>query len=95
MVKRLENRPFALLGINSDGDRDVLRRMLGEQGVTWRQALDGSTAGPIAKRWNVQAWPTIYVLDAQGRIRQKNTRNQLLEYAVLKLLDELEKPARK
>jgi hypothetical protein len=137
MVERLKNRPFALLGINSDEDRAALvnkqdseryseilllskeeraalpdadkallarmhaanlawlKKMLAEQGIGWRQAAEESTVGPLPRLWNVSGWPTIYVLDAQGRIRHKNLRNQLLEYAVLKLLDEVEKPARK
>ncbi len=53
MVERLKDRPFALLGINSDGDRSVLAKILKEQGITWRQAVDGTTQGPIATKWGV------------------------------------------
>lgn len=59
MVERLKSRPFALVGINSDGDRSVLSKLLQENGITWRSAVDGTTSGPIAKAWNVHGWPTI------------------------------------
>jgi len=133
MVEKLKNRPFALLGINSDQDRDVLknkqdskryaeisalavderaklpaedqallskvhtanmtylRKILQEQGISWRQAAQESTSGPIPARWNVRGWPTIYVIDASGKIRFKGLRDQRLEDAVVGLLDELEK----
>lgn len=89
LVKRLEGKPFALVGVNSDGT-DRLRQAQKRENITWRSFWDGgSTRGPIAKRWNVQGWPTIYVLDAQGVIRFKDVREKELDEAVDALLREL------
>ncbi len=88
MVERLKDKPFALIGINSDGDRSVVNKILKEQGITWRNAVDGSTSGPLARKWGVQGWPTIYVLDRKGVIRFKDLRGKELEDAVNKLLNE-------
>ena len=88
MVKKLENEPFALIGINSDGGREPLLKILKEQGITWRQAVDGDTSGPLATKWNVNGWPTIYVLDAKGVIRHRDLRDEQLEEAVVKLIQE-------
>ncbi len=88
MVERLQDQPFALIGINSDGGRDAVQKILGEQEISWRNVVDGSTSGPIASRWNVHAWPTIYVIDAQGTIRFRDLRDEELEKAVLQLLAE-------
>ena len=88
MVERLKDQPFALIGINSDGDRSVLAKIPKEQGITGRQAVDGTTQGPIATKWGVRGWPTIYVLDKKGVIRYKDLRDQALEDAVVKLLKE-------
>jgi hypothetical protein len=90
MVDRLKDKPFALIGINSDGDRQALAKILEKNGISWRQAVDGSTSGPIASRWNVSSWPTIYVLDDKGTIRFRNLRGEELESAVVKLLGEME-----
>jgi hypothetical protein len=89
LVKRLENKPFALLGINSDEDREDLKKVLLKESITWPSWFDGGTAGPIAKKWNVQGWPTIYVLDAKGVIRFKEKRDKELDEAVDTLLKEL------
>jgi hypothetical protein len=62
---------------------------LRENGITWRHAVDVSTSGPIATRWNVRGWPTIYILDAQGVIRYRDLRGKEMEQAVMSLLGEL------
>ena len=86
----MKDKPFALLGINSDGDAEKVNAMVKKEGITWRQALDGTTAGPIAKRWNVHGWPTIYVLDSKGVIRNKGARGKAMDKAVEELLIESE-----
>jgi hypothetical protein len=90
LVKRLQDKPFALLGVNSDKDRGELRQVLPKEQITWRSFWDGgSTSGPIARAWNVESWPTVYVLDAQGVIRYKHVRGQELDRAVEVLLEEM------
>lgn len=88
MVKRLADKPFALIGINSDGDQSVVTKILEREKITWRNIVDGSTQGPIATAWNVQGWPTIYILDKAGKIRFRDLRDDALEKAVVKLLEE-------
>jgi hypothetical protein len=90
LVERLKNEPFALLGINSDGTAEELKKILAEQSITWRQAVDGDTSGPWATKWNVSGWPTIYVLDAEGVIRYRDVRGAEMEKAIDKLLAEAE-----
>ena len=88
MVKNLADKPFALIGINSDGDRSVVNKILEKEGITWRNVIDGNTSGPIAMAWNISGWPTIYVLDKEGKIRHRDLRDEDLEKAVVKLLAE-------
>src|ERR1700730_1853275 len=90
LVSKLADKPFALLGINSDVNKEELKKVLEEEKITWRSWWNGpeGTRGPIAKKWNVHGWPTIYVLDAKGVIRHKNLRGEKLEEALDKLLQE-------
>ena len=91
LVKRLEGKPFALLGVNSD-PKDRLRQAMKKENITWRSWWDGGNpGGPIATAWNVKGWPTTYVLDAKGVIRYKNVREKEMDKAVDTLLEELEK----
>src|ERR1700758_2238530 len=67
-VKRLEGKPFAILGVNSDGNRDDLKKVLVDEKITWRSWFDGSRQGQIAQHWNIHGWPTLFVLDHKGAI---------------------------
>lgn len=95
LVKRLQDKPFALLGVNSDQDREKLKKVLETEKISWPSWWNGGTEGPIAKRWNVSGWPTIYVLDHKGVIRFKNVRDAEMDEAVDELLSEMEAETRK
>jgi len=91
LVKRLEKRPFALLGVNSDTDLEATRRAIEKNGINWRSWWDGGgVGGPIATRWKITRWPTVYVIDAQGVIRFQDVRGPELDRAVDTLLAEIE-----
>jgi peroxiredoxin len=90
LVERLKEQPFALIGINSD-PKDKIKDLCAKEGITWRNAVEGSTSGPIPSKWNVRAWPTIYVIDAKGVIRYKNVRGKGMDEAVDALLKEIPK----
>ncbi len=89
LVKRLEGEPFALLGINGDDDRDQALAVIRAEGMTWRSWWNGGPTGPITEAWNIKAWPTIYVLDANSVIRYKGLRGEQLDEAIDTLLAEL------
>ena len=91
LVERLKDRPFALIGVNSDMDLDALAPVVERERITWRSFWngEGGTEGPISRLYNVRGWPTIYVLDAEGVIRFKNVRGDALDVAVDKLLPQM------
>ena len=94
LVKRLNNKSFALIGVNSDQDRRELKKVLVKEKITWRSFWNGgSTSGPISKAWKVNSWPSIWVIDAKGVIRYRNVRGEKMDEAVDKLLAELESAA--
>ena len=52
--------------------RPQLKETLKTEQITWRSFWNGgSTRGPISTEWNIQGWPTLYVIDADGVIRHK------------------------
>ncbi len=87
MVIRLKDKPFTLLGINSDESRSALREILKDEKITWPNIYGGPTnKNAIARKWNVWGWPTIYILDHEGIIRHKGLRDEAMEEAVNELL---------
>ena len=91
LVKRLNGKPFALLGVNSDDDLEALKPRLEEENITWRSFWNGGgTQGPISSAWNVRGWPTIYVIDHEGVIRAKNVRGPVLDKWITELVAKTE-----
>jgi hypothetical protein len=93
LVEKFKDRPFVILGVNSDDDREQLKEVLIKEKLTWRSFWDGgSTDGPIARRWNVTGWPTLYLIDHTGTIvRSVSKDEELIEQKV----KEAEKAAKK
>src|SRR5271156_1881992 len=99
LVKKMADKPFALIGVNSDVDLAELKKVLQKEEITWRSFWNGKqgTGGPISTEWNVQAWPTLYVIDHKGMIRHKwlgSPGDEVLDKAIEKLVEEAEKDAR-
>lgn len=88
LVKKLENKPFALLGINTDTSLAHVKQVVAKEHITWPSWFDGTTRGPIDMMYDTGHWPTIYVLDAKGVIRFIDPDD--LDQAVESLLKEIE-----
>ena len=97
LVKRLENKPFVLLGVNSDADREQIKTRMKQENITWRSWCNagsapttGPNAGqPISEQWHIRGYPTIYILDSKGVIRFQDVRGQSLDDAIDGLLKEM------
>lgn len=92
LVQKFKDRPFVILGVNSDTDRERLKQAIDREGITWRSWWAGGIDGPIPQQYHVQSWPTLYLLDGRGTIRFAQVNGQELENAIQLLLRELESP---
>jgi len=73
-VTNLKDKPFVLLGVHVGGlNAKQLKEVTEKQKITWRSFVDAGNAGagPIAKKWNLSATPTLCVIDHKGVIRYK------------------------
>ncbi len=93
LVKNLQDKPFALIGVNSDKNLDEVREIVKQKNITWRSFWNGpdGTGGPISTEWDVSGWPTLYVIDAQGIIRHKQLggSKKCIDNAITSLLAEM------
>ncbi len=95
LVKKLADKPFALIGVNSDTNLKSLKETLEKEQITWRSFWDGgSTDGPIATRWNVRGWPTVYLIDHEGRIIGRHGRTPADDPIIEKAVQAAEEAAR-
>jgi hypothetical protein len=98
LVKRLQGKPFVLIGVNSDMDREETKKKNDKEHITWRSFWNGSQMGPISLTWNVFAWPTLYIVDAKGVIRHKyrgSPGDKILDEAIDALVKESAETAKK
>lgn len=75
LVNKMKDEPFALIGVNSDGKNvpALKKKEFIEEKITWRSFSCGElgTMGEIPSTWGVSGWPTLYLIDADGKIQQK------------------------
>jgi thiol-disulfide isomerase/thioredoxin len=91
LVKRMKGKPFALLGVNGDDDRDQAAQVMTAEGMTWHSIWNGGQTGGVVAKFGVRSWPTLYLIDAQGVIRYRNVYFDTLDKAVDKLVAEAAK----
>ena len=89
LVKQLADKPFALVGVNSDRNLETLKQVIKDKNLTWRsfQNQEGKD-GVISDMWAIQGWPTIFILDAKGVIRWKGHGGDI-DSVITKLLGEM------
>jgi hypothetical protein len=101
-VKNLEDKPFALIGVNTNSyDAKKLKKVMDEEKLNWRSFADvGDKPGerPIGTKWNLTGTPTLYVIDHKGVIRYKwlgSPGEKAIDAALNKLIKEAESDAKK
>lgn len=100
LVKRMSDKPFALIGINgddSDEDEELAKKNK-EKEVTWRSFKNKQSDDEksIAEQWKVQGWPTLYLIDHKGIIRHKwlgSPGDEVLDREIDALVELAEKDA--
>jgi thiol-disulfide isomerase/thioredoxin len=92
LVARYRGRPFELVGVCGDGDKDKAARAIAKEGIPWSSFWNGPTdgIGPISQAWNVRGWPTVYTIDHRGVIRLKDLYGKELDAPLEKLVAEAE-----
>jgi peroxiredoxin len=98
LVKKLENKPFVLVGVNTDQhDSDKLKSVMDKEQLPWRSFADpregarGAT-GRICGEWCIEA-RAMFVIDHKGSIRHKwlgGQATQLIDQALQKLIAQAE-----
>jgi len=88
LLERYGDRGLSIVGVNSDSDRDDYRDQRAKAGLTWRDALDGSPGGPIARSWRISKFPSKFLIDREGRLRYRDLAGDELVQRLEELLAE-------
>jgi thiol-disulfide isomerase/thioredoxin len=95
LVAEMKGRPFALLGVSADNAPADLRDFEKTEALPWPSLFDGR-GGKIAQDWKIDAFPTMVLIDHQGKVRYRivgggRDAERTLDAAVHKLVEEAEK----
>lgn len=97
MAAKFEGRPFSLLGVNADKDREILSQVQKKMQMSWPSVWDG--LGYVGREWNIDFLPVMMVIDENGYIRfdSKSVMDDLdsLDDLGAKVEKEVEKVLRK
>jgi hypothetical protein len=98
----MENKPFALIGVNTNGYAvEKLKEVMDKEKLNWRTFADkrgDEGMGPICSTFNLQGTPTLFVLDHKGVIRHRwlgSPGEAKIDQALEKLIKEAEKESKK
>lgn len=69
--RRMEGKPFVLVGVSADQDRAALEAFLAEEEIPWPQIWDGDHR--VTEAFGVDSFPSYIVLDHEGRPVSKLT----------------------
>ena len=65
--QRFSKSGFSVIGVMADDKQDTVTAAIGSGDISWPCVWDGPS-GPIAKKFRVQAYPTVMLLDGEGLI---------------------------
>lgn len=83
-----KDKGLLIVGVSLDDNRNAWVKAVEADGLTWLQlsALSGYN-DDVVKRYNIDAIPTIYILDASNKIVAKNLRGDKLREFVANYLN--------
>jgi peroxiredoxin len=94
LVEQFQRRPFVLIGINGDPDKNEGIKACEKAGMTWRSIWDDEKAA-IHSAWAVSGIPTTYIIDHEGIVRHYNLRGKKLDDPLTKLIEAAEESAKR
>ncbi|HEX6810271.1 MAG TPA: hypothetical protein VF384_01495 [Planctomycetota bacterium] len=73
LVEELKDKPFAMVGVNSDATPEAARQAVAANSLNWRsfQNKPEGQVRAISEDWYIRGWPTIVVLDTELKIRYR------------------------
>ena len=73
LVEEMKDRPFALIGVNSDSTIERAKQAIADNNLNWRSFQNEPQGADtkISATWGIQGWPTIVVLDARRNIHYR------------------------
>ena len=87
LYNKYKDQGLAIIGVSLDKDAEAWKKAIADDNLTWTQVSNiKHWQDPIAKEYNVQSIPAMFVLDASGKIVAKDLRGAELDAKIAELL---------
>ncbi len=87
LVKKMKDKPFVFVNISGDDEKQTVINFLKKEEMPWTHWWGRND---IVEAWQIEAFPTIFILDHKGVIRYRDLRGKDMDEAVEKLVKECE-----
>lgn len=94
VYEKYHEKGLEIIGVSLDGNsrqkapKQSWLEAIEKDNLTWHQVSNlNYFNGPVAKKYNIQAIPAMFILDSDGKIIAKNVRGLALEQKISELLD--------
>ena len=85
--EKFKDQGFEIVGISLDQDKSALEKFTADNKMTWPQFFDGKGwENELAKRFNIESVPTMWLLGRDGKLADPNPRDRL-EQAIQSALE--------
>ncbi|MEC8252618.1 MAG: thioredoxin-like domain-containing protein [Planctomycetota bacterium] len=73
LVEEMKDKPFALVGVNSDRTIERAKKAIAENKLNWRSFQNQEEGRPekISADWAVKGWSTVVILDSEFKIHYR------------------------
>ncbi len=85
LMKMHAERPFSIVTVMADDEIATVAKAVDSGEIAWPAIWDGP-GGPIAREWAVTRYPSVFLIDRDGRIVGTDLRDDALDDGVSKLL---------
>lgn len=90
LYAKYHDQGLEIIGIHTTSGADEMETYVADEQLSWPMAIDVDEH--TVRAWHVDSYPSIYLIDRQGRLRMANPYRGDLERAVRALLAEHETP---
>ena len=84
---KYQDRGLNLVGVSLDQDKGAVDRFVAQKSIFWPEICDGKAeAGQVAKLYNVQGTPDLFLIDRAGNIAVRLTSAKQLDQHLLEVV---------
>ena len=88
LYPKFKSKGFEIFAVSLDDDKDKWKKAIKQDKISWLQVNDaGGWDAKTAIEWNINAIPTSYLIDKEGRLIAMDLTEKELEKALKQFID--------